>query len=100
MRMARVLVLFLLACLFAAVAAVASACDSSGTLVATDGGADAHTFDVVSFDGPTPFEAAPPHHDGGDAGPTSDAAAFGTIEFRQPQVGGGQFVAAFYATPL
>ncbi len=106
----RVFVLCMVAVLSACLAAVVAACDSSGTLVATDaGGADVRTFDVVHFDGPTPFEAAPPPHpdggpsEGGPADatpPVGDAGAFGFIELSQVAVGGGQFVAAFYTTPL
>jgi hypothetical protein len=96
----RALVFCLFASMFAAVAALVAACDSDGTIVPTDAGADARTFDVVTFDGPTPFEAG--GSDGGahDGAVTGDGAAFGFIEFSQVAVGGGQFVAAFYGTPL
>jgi hypothetical protein len=99
----RALVVCLLASVLAAVASFVAACDSSGTIVPTDGGTDAKTFDVVTFDGPTPFEGGAPG-DGGDAGthdaaPTGDGAAFGFIELSQVAVGGGQFVAAFYGAP-
>jgi hypothetical protein len=97
----RALVVCLLASVIATVAALVAACDSEGTLVSSDAGADVRTFDVVYFDGPTVFESGGPG-DGGahDGAVTGDGGAFGFIELSQVQVGGGQFVAAFYATPL
>jgi hypothetical protein len=50
---------------------VAAACDSTGTIVASDASSDARTFDAITFDGPTLFEAAPPH----EAGPSNVADA-------------------------
>jgi hypothetical protein len=102
MSFPRLLLLVFLACGIASIAAVFAACDSDGSLVATDSGADARTFDVISFDGPTPFDAKPASGDGGavEAAPPGDAALPGFIEFRQVQLGGGQFVAAFGAAPL
>jgi hypothetical protein len=98
MSFPRVLLVVFLACGFAWVATVLAACDSDGTQVPTEAGSDAHGFDVVTFDGPTPFDAKPASSDGGI--PPGDAALPGFIEFRQVDIGGGQFVAAFGATPL
>ena len=82
------------------VATLFAACDSSGTIVPS---ADAST-DVSEasafFDGPTSFETGPSDGGSGDAAPASDAAAFGFIQFKQVPVGGGEFSAAFYGTPL
>jgi hypothetical protein len=54
----------------AALSLVLVACDSSGTIVSTDAASDARTFDVITFDAPTPFDATSAH----DAGGRPDAA--------------------------
>jgi hypothetical protein len=65
---------FRLLAALASIAAAAAACDSAGTIVLGDAASDARTFDVVTFDAPTPFEAAPPH-DAGDGGPDARDAS-------------------------
>jgi len=102
MSSARALLLVLFAISVATVAVLAAGCDSSGTVIATDGGAaDGAGPDVViNFDGPTLFDVAPADAGGGEAeaAASSDAAAFAFIEFSEVPVGGGAFTAAFFAT--
>lgn len=99
----RAIFLALFALCIAAAAILVAGCDSSGTVIATDAGADATGPDVVvNFDGPTLFDVVAPVDSGAgeaDAAPSSDAAAFAFIEFSEVPVGGGAFTAAFFAAP-
>jgi hypothetical protein len=99
----RAILLALFALCIATAAILVAGCDSSGTVIATDAGADATGPDVVvNFDGPTLFDVVAPVDSGAgeaDATPSSDAAAFAFIEFSEVPVGGGAFTAAFFATP-
>lgn len=95
----RAVLLLLFAVAIAAFAVVAAGCDSAGTVIETDA-SDAGPDHIVVFDGPTPFEAAPAvDAGGGEAAPAGDAAAFAFIDFSEVPVGGGEFTAAFFATP-
>ena len=78
------------------------ACNSSGTLVPADASADV-AEEIVFFDGPSIFETSTPGDGGTDAPHPSDAGdagAYGFVQFAEVPVGGGEFTAAFYGSPL
>jgi hypothetical protein len=101
MLSARAFFLSLSAIAMASAAGIVSACDSDGTIVGGDSGSPDATQDVVTFDGPTSFDAPSTSKDSGASdAPTSDAAAFAFIELSEVPIGGGTFTAAFFATPI
>src|SRR5579859_1217871 len=105
MSFVRTLLLALVGGAFAGAGMIVAACDSSGTLVPVEAGGDVRTFDVVTFDGPTLFEASTLEGgpaEAGDAGEAGggDASLFGFVDFRQHEIAGGDFVGAFYGSQL